>query len=242
MPTSFSTLLRLLRSSPAPRFPTPYVLGIDHFALRKGERYGTILVDLERHRPIDLLPDREAATVIAWLKEHPEVEIVSRDRASAYAQAVKKGAPHAQQVADRWQRLSNLRETILAVLKRKRASLPTEAVEPADPFSEEPVAGLAQETETLVTVIGPPRAEEESMLASESQPPPFKRDTAREKWFHAPRQEVVTQSRSSRAKREAIFKEGQELHEQGLSIRTMARSLGLSRKPGPPLPARRELA
>jgi transposase len=102
MPTSFSTLLRMIHHSPAPHFPSPHVLGLDDVALKKGERYGTILVDLERHRPIDVLPDREAATVIAWLKAHPEINIVSRDRASAYAQAVKQGAPHSQQVADRW--------------------------------------------------------------------------------------------------------------------------------------------
>ena len=62
-------------------------------------------------------------------------------------QAVKKGAPHAQQVADRWHLLANLRETIMALLKRKRTSLPTEPVEQADPFSEEPQADLSQETE-----------------------------------------------------------------------------------------------
>jgi hypothetical protein len=155
---------------------------------------------------------------------------------------VKQGAPHAQQVADRWQRLSKLRETILAVLKRKRTSLPTEPVEPTDPLPEEPAADLAQEAEARVSVMGTPRAKEEPLLDPGSQQTPFKRDTTREKWFHTPRQEVVVHRQSSRAKREAIFQEVRELHHQGLSIRTIARSLGLSRKPGPPLPATGEFA
>lgn len=159
-----------------------------------------------------------------------QINIVSRDRASAYAQAVKKGAPHAQQVADRWHLLANLRETILALLKRKRSSLPTEPVEQADPLSEEPQADLSQETETRVTVMQTPRADQELMLDPESQQTPFKRDTAREKWFHAPRPQVVGNRQISRAKRLATFKEVRELHQQGLSIRTIARSLGLSRQ------------
>jgi transposase len=186
--------------------------------------------DLERHRPIDLLPDREAASVIAWLKAHPEVEIVSRDRASAYAQAVKQGAPHAQQVADRWHLLANLRETILAVLKRKRTSLPMEPVEQVDLSSEEPQADPAQEPEALVTLMDTPRAEEEPALDREGQQTPFKRDTTREKWFHTPNGQVMAQSQISRAKRQAIFEEVRQLHQQGLSIRTIARSLGVSRQ------------
>ena len=227
MPISFSTLLRLIRHSPAPFFPSPRVLGIDDFALKKGERYGTMLVDLERHRPIDLLPDREAATVIAWLKAHPEVEIVSRDRASAYAQAVKHGAPHVHQVADRWHLLANLRETIMALLKRKRTSLPTEPVEQADPFAEEPPAALSRETEALVTVMDAPGADQEPTLNPETEHTPFKRDTTREKWFQAPNPQVVAHSQSSRAKREATFEEVQALHQQGMRIRTIARCLGL---------------
>ena len=124
MPISFSTVLRLLRHSPASSFRSPRVLGIDDFALKKGDRYGTLLVDLERHRPIDVLPDREAATVIAWLKAHPEIEVVSRDRASAYAQALTQGAPQAIQVANRYHLLVNLREHLTSFLDHKRTSLP----------------------------------------------------------------------------------------------------------------------
>ena len=112
-----------------------HVPDIDDFALKKGERYGTILVDLERPRPIEIPPDREASTVMAWLKEHPDVDLVSRDRASTYARAVKQRTPHAQQVADRWHLLANLRETIMALLKRKQSSLPQERAEKVDQLS-----------------------------------------------------------------------------------------------------------
>jgi hypothetical protein len=143
---------------------------------------------------------------------------------------VKKGAPQAQQVADRWHLLANLRETIMVLLKRKRTSLPTEPVEQADLFSEEPQADLSQETEARETLLGTPRAEPEPMLEAERQIIPFKRDTAREKQFHAPNLQVVAQSQISRAKCEAVFKEVRALSQQGLSIRTIARSLGLSRE------------
>jgi transposase len=143
---------------------------------------------------------------------------------------VKKGAPQAQQVADRWHLLANLRETIMALLKGKRTSLPKEAAEKADPLSEDQQTDGSQETETLVALMGTPRAQEEPMLNSESENPPFKRDTTREKRFHAPNPQVVTQSQVSRAKRLAAFEEVRALHQQGLSIRTIARSLGFSRE------------
>ena len=123
MATSPDTLLRRVRAAVKPCAPTPRVLGVDDFAFRRGRRYGTILVDMERHRVIDLLPDREAATLAAWLKAHPGVEVVSRDRSPSYAAAVNEGAPGAVQIADRFHLLMNVREVLEKVLMRQNRLL-----------------------------------------------------------------------------------------------------------------------
>lgn len=114
---SGSTLLRGLRKNavghPA---PSPRVVGIDDWAWRKGQRYGTIFCDLERGKVIDLLPDRSAASTAAWLKAHPGIEIISRDRASLYAEAANQEASQAVQIADRWHLLRNLSDALTGVL------------------------------------------------------------------------------------------------------------------------------
>jgi transposase len=91
--------------------------------LKKGHRYGTILCDLEAGQVVDLLPTRDAETVAAWLRQHPTVQVVSRDRAGAFADAIAKGAPSASQVADRWHLLNNLLETLIGLLERHRATV-----------------------------------------------------------------------------------------------------------------------
>ena len=112
-----STLLRGLRKRPSASSSRPLrVVGIDDWAWRKGQRYGTIFCDLERGKVIDLLPDRSTKSTAEWLMAHPEIEIVSRDRASPYAEAATKAAPQAVQVADRWHLLRNLSEALVETL------------------------------------------------------------------------------------------------------------------------------
>lgn len=146
--TSRDVILGELRRLPDPASAQVRVLGIDEFAFRKGATYGTALIDVETRRPIDLLPDRTADTVISWLADHPEIEVICRDRSSTFSQAAPRAAPNAIQVADRWHLLHSLARAVERTAHQHRVCLRKDAEtdqsqEPSDPAS-------------LAALIGPP--------------------------------------------------------------------------------------
>lgn len=123
MAVSADSLLRLAKRFDRLEVKAPQILGVDDFAFKRGRTYGTILVDLGTHHPIDLLPDRTAETFSKWLRTHPGALVISRDRSTEYARGASDGAPSARQIADRFHVLKNLREAVERALKRLHAEL-----------------------------------------------------------------------------------------------------------------------
>jgi transposase len=146
MPASADTLLRLLRRAVAPACDqNPRVLGVDDWAMRRGQIYGTILCDLESHRPVDLLPERSSQAFAAWLGDHPGARIISRDRGGDYAHGAAVGAPDAIQVADRWHLLHNLTEALQRAVDRRQQLLGEVAKEVAAALAPIPLLSAAIE-------------------------------------------------------------------------------------------------
>jgi hypothetical protein len=136
---SRTTLIRLVRALPEPEIAAPAVLGVDDFALARGRRYGAVVVDLERHRTVDLLPERTAEAFAAWLAAHGQPQIICRDRGGDFATGGRRGAPHAVQVADRWHLLRNVGDALERVLGRHRTALRAAAAVGSDAPAESPV-------------------------------------------------------------------------------------------------------
>jgi transposase len=130
MTVSGDSLLKFVRSSNLPTHPAVQVIGVDDWAYRRGQRYGTLICNLETHRPIDLLPDRAAESFEAWLLLHPGIKVVARDRGDFYARGADSGAPQAIQVADRWHLLRNISDVLRRLVDRHPRQL-AEAWKPA---------------------------------------------------------------------------------------------------------------
>ncbi len=229
MPVSPDTLLRLIRQGALPSAVTPTVLGVDDFAWKKGRTYGTILVDLERHQVVDLLPDRSADSLVAWLLKHPGVKIISRDRGGIYAEGARRGAPDAEQVADRFHLLKNLREALEPLLSREHAHLPRVAVSATgavDPLLAADLALPGAES-AIVPAISSNQAPlaQAAGISSEIGSSPAAAETAS-------REPQTRQARSKSARRDhrqARYQEIIELHEQGTSLRSIAQQMGVGR-------------
>jgi transposase len=221
MAVSGPTLLRRMRTCSYTPPASVSVVGIDDWAWKKGATYGTILVDLQSHKPIDLLPDRTAQTAEAWLRTHPEVEIVSRDRGGDYAAAARKGASQARTV---WQTNSTCSKSGVSggsdLMDRRQSCLPEVEETRADAV---PAKAQGSNASRAVQPITEPRAEPAAEKHYRTIPAtPYQRPAA------VSYTELQKQAR--RAKRYARYEDVRTLSGQGVSIREIARRLKLSRE------------
>ena len=206
-PASIAVLLAEIRRLAVPKPEKVTVLGIDDWAMRKGVHYGTLLVDLVSGRPIELLPSRETNPVANWLKTHPEIMIVSRDRAGNYAEASREALPQAIQVADRWHLLKNLGDALALTYEPYRQRLSEIQVE-----SEilDPTTARRQEEQTLLNQLAP---------APTKTPRP------------ASRTQLMEQARTTHWDYwKSQLEHVKQLYAQSLSISAIVRETGLARR------------
>jgi transposase len=216
MPAAGKTLLRFVRRAPLPAFVTPRCLGVDDWAFRKRKSYGTILVDLDHHRPVDLLADRSSASLEGWLRAHPGVVIITRDRSHDYAEGALRGAPDAVQVADRFHLVKNVHEVLQKLLERHSACLRAAARAVNDSRPDEFVPShAAQVASHQQHELPVPTAPEAGNTLSDGGTPSMQ---------PSKHQQLIQENR---ARRYARYEEVQQLHTEGASMRQIAIQLGI---------------
>ena len=217
-PTPPASVLRIVQNAPLPQTPSLQAVGVDEWSWRRGHRYGTILVNLETHRVVDLLPDRSADSVAQWLAQHPGIAVVSRDRSDLYANGITQGAPRAVQVVDRFHLVANLREALEAFFLAHPAALKQAAAKTAQ--------AMAQSVEPVPVT---------EMYRGRHDSP--------QNWLE--RQENQRQQRH--AARVARYHTICQLYNEGMTVAAIARRLNINRKTvyselqrgGPPEPKTR---
>jgi transposase len=228
-PVSPDTMLRLVCQSDLPASATPTILGVDDWAWKKGHTYGTILVDLERQQVVDLLPERSADSLAEWLKQHPGVKIISRDRGGIYAEGARRGAPDAEQVADRFHLLKNLREALEPLLSREHAHLPKVAVSasklPDTIPPAQPVQVAAESGVSLSRVGADTAVAQAGHITSEVITPATSAETPQTE----PRTRLEQIQHDRRQRRQARYQDVMELRQQGMSLRGIAQQMGVGR-------------
>jgi transposase len=207
MPTSADTLLRRIKQTMADAEPATAarVIGVDDWAIRKGQTYGTIVIDLERGKVLELLPGRDGVELKTWLGQHPKVEIVSRDRWACFADAATEAIPKARQVADRWHLLKNAREALERCLDRHTGAIRDLFAPPVslpDPLSKPEVAPTVADA-----------AVDQAAPAPTTATPP------------ATSEQAPTAKQQQRLER---YHEVRRRHEQGQALRQIARDMQLS--------------
>ncbi len=220
MLVSAPTLLRHLREVACPPPKSVRILGVDDWAWKRGQTYGTLLVDLELHKSIELLPDRKEETLTAWLLTHPEIDVISRDRGGEYAAAARKGAPQAQQIADKFHILKNLRDGLKELMARQQKVLPEVEEVSSDGI---PLRVQGKRQASALSEVPKPDGPEKHWRSMSKEPRQI--PAGSENSSIAP-----SRSQVSRANRSARYEAVRALHQQAISAREIARRLKMSRQ------------
>lgn len=214
IPTSGPTILRRLRGTSLPAEEKPSVIGVDDFALKRGQVYGTLFVDHHSHRVIDIIPDRSSESTAAWLRRHESIRIVTRDRSALYAKGIRNAQPDAVQVADRWHLLHNAREALIDQLDRDYREVTAAHAEASNEMASKASA---------------------SDVSSE---PPASIDSSKARAIDTPVELTVQRSTPTKAQLDSQVRRERRLEryhkiiglrQQGAGIRAIARALGVSR-------------